>query len=437
MSFDGSQHNTTIKNGSGTTRLSKFRLSVLLLLLAAALTTWNLWLSSNRPVVFLDVADGAMVQFNSTVLRDFQPCSSIPYHYCTPFSGKKPQDAFRVFLIGEASLSGWPYSEGQAIGGKIRNILIASSPETKFEIITISFAGLNSASASEIVSGIFRYSPDLVILYCGHNEFYSDDGSLNGGGFLNAVTPNFIARFFSNRDGSVPIQYDNTTDDLEVLMPLQAKIKLLNNQQQEYRRVVRRYEKNMAHIAAQCKEHNTRLIVSDLADNYHLPPLGISNPSDQSALLSADIIFNNARMALQRDGNETTASQLFFQSKELDAFRLRMPSEFSLCLQTMAHDSIITVAGLRGKFVEASQNHIPGSDLFVDYIHPNKTGLGIIAAEYARLIAEKCLGRRIAVTAVDSLHGRNIMTKDSADIDTQLEKLRIDKTMCRLKDAGI
>jgi hypothetical protein len=437
MSIGGSPNNKFMNNRSRTSTRSTFRLSAVLLLVAAALAAGYQWYTSRRPVVFLDDSNDAKVQFNTTILRDYQSCSSIPYYYSTPFSRKKPAEGFRIFLIGEASLSGWPYSEDQAIDRKIRNILTAWSPETKFEIITISFAGLNSASASAIVSGIFRYSPDLVILYCGHNEFYGDDGSLDRDGVMNAVTPKFIAQLFSNRDSSVPIRYDSATDDLEVLIPLHAKIKLLHNQQPEYRSAVRRYEKNMARIAALCKAHKTGLIVSDLADNYLLPPVGISNSSDQGAQLSADIIFNNARMALQRDGNEKAAGKLFFQSKELDAFRLRIPDDLSLCLKSMAHDTSITIASLRDKFVETSQNHIPGGDLFVDYIHPNKTGLGIIAAEYARLIVKKCLGGRIAMGAADSLLSGNALVNDSADTDAQLEKLRIEKTMFRLKDAGI
>jgi hypothetical protein len=437
MSLGGSPHNNFAKIWRGTRSLSKYRLVMLLLMLAAAVVIADQWLISRSPAIFLDGKNDADAEFNSRILSDYKNIAGIPYCYSQPFSKEKPAGVRRIFLIGEASLAGWPFGVEEAVDRKIRNNLATYSPDTKFEVITISFAGLNSTVAAEIVSRIFRYSPDLLILYSGHNEFYGEAEGLRRESIFSEVSPKFIRRLFSRAGDSVPIPYDSNTDDLELLIALHAKDKLINSQQPEYRNAVERYEANMARIAGLCKDHHTGLIVSDLADNYQLPPVGISNSADPGAQLSADIIFNNARMALQRDGNERTADTLFFLSKELDAFRLRVPGDLLLCLKKMARDSSMTIASLHGRFDEISQNHIPGNDLFVDYIHPNKKGLDIIAAEYTRLILNKFSGGRIDVTVAELMETERKMTADSGGADVQLEKRRIEKTMCRIKDAHL
>ncbi len=409
----------------------------LILVLCCAVLAGNHWLISQPPPIFIDADDDALVHFNSTILQENMTISGIPYFYTRAFAKKKSVDVYRIFLVGEASLSGWPYSEDQAIDRKLRNNLALYRPDRKFELITISVAGLNSGFAADIVSGIVRYSPDLVILYSGHNEFYGVEGGLNSGGIVTTIIPNFLRRLFSTSDESAPIKYDSRTDDLEVLVPLHAKTKMITNQQPEYWRAVERYEANITRIAALCQENNTGLIVSALADNYLLPPVGIATSAGQTMELSADIIFNNARMALQRDGNENSADTLFVQSKELDAFRLRIPNDMSLRLKHIARDSSITIAWLQRRFVEASLNHIPGNDLFVDYIHPNKAGLDIIAAEYTRLILHKLGDGPTNVSAAELIDNQRMLTKEPAAADLQLEKIRIEKTMYRLKVAGI
>lgn len=414
-------------NWSEKSLFSGFRLYALLLFLVFAAAASYFLISPKSHVYFLNNNRESNIKFNNAVLSNiFKDFSDIPYNYSQSFSQKKAPGVYRIFIIGEASLSGWPYSREQAIDKKIQYNLSKYVPAEKFEIITISFAGLNTTIAFEIVSSIFRYTPDLVIIYSGHNEFYCNNSN-----------PNSIKRLFDNSRASVPVNYDSNSDDLELLIPLNAKVKLLNNKQQEYWNVIERYEGNITRIAELCKENKTGLIISDLADNYLMPPVGIASYADQNRQLSADIIFNNARMALLRDGNEVAAEKLFNQSKELDAFRLRIPADLSRCLNKIAGDSGFTLAVIKSKFVELSQNHIPGNDLFVDYIHPNKLGLDIIAAEYTRLIFNKFIGYQTTFSLVDLIENQQKMIQASTETDLQLEKLRIEKAMWRLKDTSL
>jgi hypothetical protein len=208
--------------------------------------------------------------------------------------------------------------------------------------------------------------------------------------------------------------------------------KFIYRDEQVYQNTITCFSENISHIVKICKESKTGLILTQLADNNLLPPIGISSLSGQ---LSADIIFNNARMALTRDGNENEAKKLFDQSKDLDAFRLRVPESFSNSIEKIASKSNLTTAEIPRTFSGFSQNHIPGNELFVDYIHPNLVGLDIIAAEYSRLILNKVFYN--SVCTIECLLENLTTMKFNIENDCSLEKKRIGKASMILRNANL
>ncbi|MBI1938306.1 MAG: hypothetical protein HYS25_09275 [Ignavibacteriales bacterium] len=376
--------------------------------------------------------NGKEVVFNYSLLNKYyNNVTSTPYNFCTSFDLKKHGNVYRVFLLGEASVSGWPYSTNQSLQKKIEKITGENHKGKSAEIITLSFAGFNSSQALDLVKEIFEYKPDLIIIYTGHNEFYGYNGCTTTYGKTNLFITEAVENIFIRSGIIKTISYDSKYDDLEVLLPLNAGEKILHPDQKKYVEIKEQFFTNISKIASLCKENKTELVISTLADNYMLPPVGVMNLSEN---ISADLIYNNARMALMRDGDQNEALNLFQKSKDMDALRLRIPEEFGAGIKQISSEQKILLADLKSEFMKQSTSRIPGNDLFGDYFHPNEKGLEIIARVYAEIILDR-IGKN--KSAVQNETETDQFTKDNS-IETAgdllLARMRIDRSLNLLKE---
>lgn len=313
----------------------------------------------------------------------FSQLGSHPYYHSTEFEMPKDKNVYRVFILGEASLSGWPYSTNQSVREKVNTILDKFFNEKNVEIISTSIAGFNSSLALSFIEEIVKYEPDLIVLYLGHNEFYGYNGSSN---FLSLQEPHlfkYLKGIFHHNNLSDSFSYDYSVDDLETILPLATEDFLIKKDSDAYASVCSQFEDNIESISELCSAANIKLVLPILPDNLLIPPIPIGNLTDN---YNADLIFNNARMALFRDGNKGKAVELFRKTRDIDVIRLRIPSDIRTAIKKFAAKDEVIIANLDSLFSLNSKNYIPGEDLFVDHIHPNLAGLNIIASEFSRII---------------------------------------------------
>ena len=86
------------------------------------------------------------------------------------FPADKPPAAYRIFVIGESAAEGVPYGTGFAFSAWLARRLEAQAPDVQWEVVNAALAGAQSWSALMIVRDIARWSPDLLVVYLGHNE---------------------------------------------------------------------------------------------------------------------------------------------------------------------------------------------------------------------------------------------------------------------------
>src|SRR5262245_28782993 len=86
------------------------------------------------------------------------------------FPADKPSAAYRIFVIGESAAEGVPYGTGFAFSAWLARRLEAQAPDVQWEVVNAALAGAQSWSALMIVRDIARRSPDLLVVYLGHNE---------------------------------------------------------------------------------------------------------------------------------------------------------------------------------------------------------------------------------------------------------------------------
>ncbi|HEX6573365.1 MAG TPA: tetratricopeptide repeat protein, partial [Gemmatimonadaceae bacterium] len=108
-----------------------------------------------------------------------------------------------------------------------------------------------------------------------------------------------------------------------------------------------------------------------------LTPFGPSAiPPDSSATF----VFDSARAILLRDS--VKAGSLFSRARDLDVIRFRAPSEFQSIVQRVAASTGSTYVPVAEGFAAASPYRIPGSNIFLEHVHPNQGGYVLIARMY-------------------------------------------------------
>jgi tetratricopeptide (TPR) repeat protein len=86
------------------------------------------------------------------------------------FPQVKEEGSFRIFIIGSSAAYGWPYNENYSFSGYLRRALNGASPR-KFEIINAAGVSFGSHRELDILKDVVLFDPDLVVIFCGNNEY--------------------------------------------------------------------------------------------------------------------------------------------------------------------------------------------------------------------------------------------------------------------------
>jgi hypothetical protein len=128
------------------------------------------WISRSHR--FSPVPDGGLGagDRNDRSLRFAEPPAHIELRSDFPDApGDRPID---VVVLGESSAEGVPYNRWVSIGKMVAWKLHEAIPDRPIRLNVIARAGDTLEKQHLILSNLAR-RPDLLIIYCGHNEFYS------------------------------------------------------------------------------------------------------------------------------------------------------------------------------------------------------------------------------------------------------------------------
>ncbi len=88
------------------------------------------------------------------------------------FRRDKPANGFRVFVVGESSVWGYPYGPPLAFSRHLEDLLAAAWPARVVEVVNAGVPAIGSWHVRRIVEEeIVQYAPDVVVIYTGHNDW--------------------------------------------------------------------------------------------------------------------------------------------------------------------------------------------------------------------------------------------------------------------------
>ncbi|MBU2493161.1 MAG: hypothetical protein KJ571_11100 [Bacteroidetes bacterium] len=303
----------------------------------------------------------------------------------------KPDNSFRVIVLGASSGAGYPYQNSASFSKYIRKYLRLSYPDNTIEVANVSMAAVNSYTMLDLLPGIIEKKPDLILIYLGHNEYY---GALGAGSAQSFVSSRLLTKFVLKINEFRTVQFiknilmkisgsmikSGGTDD-GTLMAQVASEKLIELNSEIYAKGLDQFEGNMRDIFSICKEAGVNVIIGTLASN--VKDQAPFNPVKNSSFPPADKVYDSALIAMNKS-DYPAADSLFTYAKDLDGLRFRAPEKINEIITTLAKEYGFISADIKKEMKLKSLNNIIGNDLMTDHLHPNIHGYQIIGKSFLK-----------------------------------------------------
>ena len=319
------------------------------------------------------------------------------------FLKNKPENLYRVFVMGSSIVTGWPYQPHIALSSMLEQRLTDALPRKEVEVVNLGVFAFNSYSLLDMMDEVLEQEPDAILMYAGHNEFY---------GGLGAASTATLGRTRWMVNLNLWMQEFKTVQLIkETIYLAQKKIatrKVTNKQaktlmgqvvgnkaivlgDEVYERGRRQFEGNLNDILEKSNDAGTPIIISDLVSNLRdtKPFASIDAEGGESA----NKAYEEAK-SLEVLGKFVEAKAMYARSKDLDALRFRAPEEFINIIRDSAQANDIHMVSMRKYFDEASANGIPGNNLFLEHLHPTVEGQFLMSEAFFDGMLEKSLVKK-------------------------------------------
>jgi tetratricopeptide (TPR) repeat protein len=343
--------------------------------------------------LFINGPDGYdnFMQLNPDIaLRYFSPGSVIPNPPQQLFLKHKTSNVYRIFVLGESSVVGFPYGNNVSFPNILERALSKTFPEKRLEVISAAMPAINSYALLDQLDEIIEQSPDALLIYTGHNEYY---GALGVGSAQTLGKMRWLVRaylklrhvktFMLLRNGIDWIMDKLHGDRKDV-----PKGTLMENVVAEqtipyggslYDDGKKQFEENLDIILEKATERHIPVILSELVSNLKGQGPFISVEDEKGR--SANSFFTMARKA-EEQGDRVKAEQSYIKAKDYDALRFRAPEEFNIIIKKLAHQYSLPLVPMVSYFEKESPDGIMGNDLFLEHLHPNHHGYYLMAKAF-------------------------------------------------------
>ena len=316
-------------------------------------------------------------------------------HFPTPNSGSfekdKKDNSFRVFVLGESTVQGYPFVPNASFPSDLQRRLELLYPSTNIEVVNCGISAIDSYTVRDFAKAIIKESPDLVLIYTGHNEYYGALGvaSSFSGGKSRLLVNSFIwlqkFRTFQLINNTIEKiisifkSGNGKNENNETLMEHVVGKSLIPLNSTLFNLGVKQFEGNMEDILSMLKEKNIPVILGTLTCNLKNQVPFVS--AKENNFLSADYVFSQAQNKL-KSGNFLQAKKLFIEAKDLDELRFRAPQKFNYIIKSLGKKFNYPVVDIDSIFNAKSPDGIAGNNLMVDHLHPNIEGYRLMAKSY-------------------------------------------------------
>ncbi|MBN2013105.1 hypothetical protein JW960_27490 [candidate division KSB1 bacterium] len=375
------------------------------------------------PVIFILLLEGGLRLFNyggDTRLFIDGPDELPQYYRCNPDVGKryfftqntvpnppkdlflktKPQNGYRIFVMGGSTTAGFPYGNNIMFSRILHQRLNDAFPKRHIEVINTAMSAVNSYTLLDFMDEIFDKQPDAILIYAGHNEYYGAMGvaSMESLGKFRWGVKAFLAmqnfriyRLMRDFVGTLKAMIGKSIhsgDELDPTNTLMARIvgsESIPYGSPAYELGNKQYRENLDEILGKAKNAGVPVIISELVCNLHDQQPFVS--IDEIDSLSANHQFKIA-LSMERDHQYDRAKQAFYRAKDLDALRFRASEDINAIIHELADKYADPVVPMKSIFEQASPNRFIGNNLIFEHLHPNIDGYFLLADGFFNAMRE-------------------------------------------------
>jgi len=318
--------------------------------------------------------------------RFFYMQNTVPAPSKDLFLKQKPENGYRIFILGGSTAAGFPYGDNLAFSRILGVRLQDAFPDKHIEVVNTAMSAVNSYTLVDYMDDILRQEPDALLIYAGHNEFYGamGVGSVESFG-SNPSTVRFYLKlkqfkiFLLVRDAIGKIkkavskmQHGGTqVDPSHTLMARIVSEQTIPYKSKLYNRGLRQFSDNLKTIYRKAEKADVPVLISELVSNIKDQPPFISVKAD--TFPKADKAFRIGKRLLKQ-GDIDDAKVALTLAKDLDALRFRATEDFNAIIHETAKEFDAPVVPMKNIFESHSKQGIVGKELVLEHLHPNIDG---------------------------------------------------------------
>lgn len=355
------------------------------------------------------------------------------------FQKEKPENGFRIFVMGSSTVLGFPYEENLAFSKILHERLQDGYPDKHIEVINTAITAINSYTLLDYIDEILKEQPDAILIYAGHNEFYGAFG-------IGSIEKTYRSRAltFLHLDLLSFRVYQLLRNTINKIREFVARNKpqefvkgtlmklIVDNEEIAYKSdvytaCIEAFRSNMESLLSKAAKRNVPVFISEVVSNVKdLSPF-CSVATDSYPLASE--IFNIGKQ-YNENRDFKKAKENYELAKDLDGVRFRASEEINEIIHELASRYHATLVPMKEYFEQASPNRLIGNNLITEHVHPNIDGYFLMAqAFYHEIVDSKLIGDQ-----VEPIHFKNsdYYKKNWAytDLDSLIGVHKINSLLC-------
>lgn len=317
------------------------------------------------------------------------------------FLTDKPDNGFRVFVLGGSTEAGTPYGYDYSFAEFLRRLLSAALPERSVEVINCAAPGYASRRLLYLAEEVAAYEPDLFIVSTGHNELIEQRlyAHLFDYPIWVFELQQYLRRFhlyvlLSDVIGAIKRTDRAEVDGVQLYVPLVGPLASKYWQDRERdpahqrRLAMAMFETNLEQIVRVAQRSGASVLFLTQSKNYaDWPVVG-----DLDDPVAARAIEHHQRAkAFRAEGKLDRAREQYrLAQNTFNANFGTTPARNALVIDLAERNGEL-ILDIESIFEANSPHGLVGFNLFVDFLHPNLAGQQLLARSVFDFLRERAL----------------------------------------------
>ncbi len=344
------------------------------------------------------------------------------------FAMPKDERTLRVLLLGESAMRGYPQPPSLAASSFFKAMLADVFPQRQIEVLNFGTTAVASFAVMHILDEALAFDPDVVIVYCGNNEFYGAHGVASVHAFgrsTGAMSAFRFARRFAAVQWITDVQTRRKPGAAPAGRTLMEQVigqAQIGPNDPLRAAATANLERHLGRMVAACREAGVPVVLCTLPANEHdLAPIGAQPPlpldvaaaqrwrellAEGQAMTSADPTAALQRLAeaaamydrsaalqyamaraFAASGFAEQAAAHFERAREWDPMPWRALPSMNEAIRRVAGRGAV-LCDLQAEFAARSEGGVAGWALMDDHVHPSLAGQALTAQLWIRAMAE-------------------------------------------------